>query len=384
MIQNILKDGYSTFSQVAIKDKNLDIKSKAIYLFLCAYKNTENIATPKRDTIMNYLGIGSKVTYYKYMNALEKQGYISKSVLKVDGKFFSNQYKINNKIGEKDIFENYGIIPKAVMNDKSLSIEAKAVYGYFCAYRNKKTNDVVYTNISQLQNHLNIGVDRLNNSIKRLVEIGYVEKKQHTNEYKFSSNLYHLVGYKENITVKESKLSEIEISEVTQKEIEMRDLKNKTYKQVVETESRVKQEIRAYEERIKENIEYSRIEEDNERYKTIAGREQSEELVNHLASSLQIDTQLFDFTNDIINIIIKNIFSSDENVCVGNVEYSKVFIKEMFLKLKLEHIKEVLNRYRKATERDFINNPSAYIETVLYSVCFDYGLVQIRNNIYGT
>lgn len=64
---NILKHGYSTYSICAIRGKQLHIKSKAIYLFLCAYKNTDNIATVKRETIMNYLAIGSKDTYYKYL-----------------------------------------------------------------------------------------------------------------------------------------------------------------------------------------------------------------------------------------------------------------------------------------------------------------------------
>lgn len=210
-MDDILKDGYSTFSKTAITDTNLNVKSKAIYLFLCAYKNVDNIATPKRETIMNYLGIGSKETYYKYMKALEKQGYITISVLKADNKFFSNQYKINTEINGKDIFENYGIIPKAIMNDKRITIDAKAVYGYFCSYRNKKTNDVIYTNISQIRNHLDIGADRLNKNIKLLIEYGYVEKKQHINEQKFSSNLYHLLGYRENIKVKDSNLTEIEI-----------------------------------------------------------------------------------------------------------------------------------------------------------------------------
>ena len=61
---NILENGYSTFSKKVIKDKSLKIKSKGIYLFLCSYKNTDYMAMPKRDTIMNYLNIGSKDTFY--------------------------------------------------------------------------------------------------------------------------------------------------------------------------------------------------------------------------------------------------------------------------------------------------------------------------------
>lgn len=383
-MDDILKEGYSTFSQVVIKDTSLNIKSKAIYLFLCAYKNKENIATPKRDTIMNYLGIGSKETYYKYIKALEEQGYITISVLKANGKYFSNQYKINTKIGDKDIFENYGIIPKSVMNDKAIPIDAKGVYGYFCTYRNKKSNDVIYANIGQIRNHLDIGTDRLNKNIKLLIEAGYIEKKQHLNEQKFSSNLYHLLGYRENIKVKDSNLTEFEIEEATQKDIEMRDLKNKTYKQVIETENRVKKEIRTYEERIKDNIQYNVLEENDRLYNNACEGSTNDDELEYIAKSLNIDGELFNFANDVVNIIIKTVFSDEEKIKIGNVEYPKVLMKEMFLKLKLEHIKEVLSRYRNANERDFVRNPSKYIETVLLNVCFDFGLVQVRNNIYGT
>ncbi len=65
---------------MAIKDKGLHIKSKAIYLFLCAYKNVDGVATVKRKTITNYLAIGSKGTYYKYLKVLTDLGYITISL----------------------------------------------------------------------------------------------------------------------------------------------------------------------------------------------------------------------------------------------------------------------------------------------------------------
>ncbi len=382
-MENILENGYSTFSQEVIKSQNLHIKSKAIYLFLCSYKNVEYIALPKRETIMNYLGIGSKETYYKYMKELENQGYITITTAKVDGKFFNNQYKINKVVDGKNIFEYYGIIPKKVMNDKNVSIEAKAVYGYFCCFRNKETNDVVYTNINQIKTDLDIVSNaRLNKNIKMLIEAGYVTKKQHTNGQKFSSNVYHLVGYQENIKVKESELTDEEISEATQKNIEMRDLKNKTYKQVIQNENRLKKEIKAYESKIKANICYNSLEEENKRIQAIINKNKG--VSDYITKALDIDTDIFNFTNDIINIIVKTVFSEREKIKIDNVEHSKIIIKEMFLKLKLEHIEEVLKRYRNALDNNYIKKPSAYIETVLYSVCFDYGLVQIRDANFGT
>lgn len=379
---DILEKGYSTFSQVVVKSTDLHIKSKAIYLFLCAYKNTDNIATPKRETIMNYLGIGSKETYYKYMKELEAQGYIEISTLKVNNRFFNNQYKIITAINEVDLFTNYGIIPKKIMNDKSIPIEAKGLYGYFCAHRNKKTNDVLFMNLSQLKSHLGFGSNtRLNKNINILVEAGYIEKEQYSDSsQRFSSNLYHLLGYREKINTKKSKLSDEEVQRTTQQNIEARDLKNKIYKQVIETENRLTREIKAYEDRLKENLGYKVIKEKNENL----SKARTKVAKDYLAKKLDIDLELYDFTKDIINIILRMIFSEKETIKLLDTEYPKAFIKEMFLKLRHEHIQEELNRYKNANNKDFIRNPSGYMEVVLTSVCFDYGLVKIRNEKYGT
>lgn len=51
---------------------------------------------------------------------------------------------------------------------------------------------------------------------------------------------------------------------------------------------------------------------------------------------MEIDTKLYDFTNDIINIILRIVFSERETIKMGDTEYPKTFIKEMFLKLRLE------------------------------------------------
>ncbi len=382
-VQNILEKGYSTFSQAAMKDTALHIKSKAIYLFLCSYKNVDNIATPKRETIMNYLQIGSEHTYYKYIKELESLGYISIKTLKVRGKFFNNEYKINTHVNGNNIFEKYGIIPREFMNDKNIPIEAKGLYGYFCSYRNKATNDVVFTDVKQMKYHLGIvSSERLNKNIKILIDAGYINKKKNKNGNKYSSNLYTLLGYRENISVKESKLSVEELSEVTQKNIEARDSKKKINKQVVETEKKVEKEMKVYEGYLKTNLKYNMLEEDEKKIKNIQNNCTDASEIRYYMNNLNLNEEIFGFTNDIINIILRKVFSNSENIKFADVEYSRTFIKEMFLKLSLEHIYEVLNRYKKALNSNYIANPSAYIEMVLHSVCYDYNLVKMRTNVY--
>ncbi len=382
-MKNILENGYSTFSPVVIKDRQLHIKSKAIYLFLCAYKNVDGVATVKRATIMNYLAIGSKDTYYKYIKDLTELGYITVTSLKLNGKFYNNQFKINTHIEGINIFQNYGIIARKFMNDKRISLEAKGVYGYLCCYRNSKSENIVYANLSQIKSHLGIATDsRLNRSIKSLIENEYISKEQQKNNNKYTSNTYKLLGYKENITVKESTLDDKEVAESTKKAIAARDLRNKEYKQVIQNENKLKQEIKSYEKNLKDNINYDYVKDQQNKLKQVANEIKNLDEVEAYARMLKVDEQLYDFTNDIINIILRIVFSERDKIKIGKFEYSKIIIKDMFLKLKLEHIEEVLRRYRKALEGSYIKNPSSYIETVLQSVCFDYGLIKIINEQY--
>ena len=58
-------------------------------------------------------------------------------------------------------------------------------------------------------------------------------------------------------------------------------------------------------------------------------------------------------------------------------------MKHMCIQLQEKHIEEILRRYKKATEFEWIKNPAAYLETVIYSVCFDYTLVKIRHGTYA-
>ncbi len=309
-MKNILENGYSTFSQVAMKDKQLHIKSKAIYLFLCSYKNVDGVATVKRETIMNYLAIGSKDTYYKYLKVLCESGYISITSLKVNGKFYNNQFKINTHIDGVNLFEYYGIIPRQIMNDKKIPLEAKGVYGYFCCYRNSKSNNVIYSNLSQIKSQLGISTDtRLNKSIKVLIENGYITKEQLQNNNKYTSNIYKMIGYKDSITVRESDLRDDQITESTQSEIEARDLRNKEYKQALETENKLKQEIKVYESKLKENLNYSLLKENQEKIEQIMTKTNNVDEVKLYAKKLNIDEQLYDFTNDVVNIIIRTVFS---------------------------------------------------------------------------
>ena len=85
---------------------------------------------------------------------------------------------------------NYGIIPKSLMQDKSLSIQAKAVYAYLATYADK--NGKCYPSKVRMETELNVAESTLQKYIKELVAKGYLKREQEKSKGKFAHNIYVL------------------------------------------------------------------------------------------------------------------------------------------------------------------------------------------------
>lgn len=90
--------------------------------------------------------------------------------------------------------KGYGIIPKLVMQDQDLSIEAKSIYAYFASYAGNGTT--AFPSVSKIIYDLNIGEERFYKHRKKLIDKGYIlVKQQIIGDGKFNSNLYTLPPY---------------------------------------------------------------------------------------------------------------------------------------------------------------------------------------------
>lgn len=86
----------------------------------------------------------------------------------------------------------FGIIPKIVMLDRQLTIEAKAIYSYFCSYAG--AGDTAFPGRDKILKDLGIGKDRYYVHRGLLEKYGYLEVEQvMTEKNKFSHNIYTLV-----------------------------------------------------------------------------------------------------------------------------------------------------------------------------------------------
>nr|WP_276559617.1 helix-turn-helix domain-containing protein [Staphylococcus pettenkoferi] len=88
----------------------------------------------------------------------------------------------------KSSITGYGLVFKRVMKDTSISIEAKALYGYLSAYAG--ADESAFPSVDLIKHELNIGKHRFLRAKNELIDSGYlsVNRKQTHNIY--GSNLY--------------------------------------------------------------------------------------------------------------------------------------------------------------------------------------------------
>ncbi|MGB3161578.1 MAG: DnaD domain protein [Carnobacterium sp.] len=72
--------------------------------------------------------------------------------------------------------KGYGVIPKLVMKDKDLTIEAKAIYAYISSYAGNGTE--AFPSIELICSDLDIGENRFHKHKKSLISKGYIEVRR--------------------------------------------------------------------------------------------------------------------------------------------------------------------------------------------------------------
>ena len=93
-MEGILEGGYGIVAKKAMKDRNLNVVSKAIYAYICSYAGKGKDAFPSQKLLCEDLGIG-KNTLGKYIKELKDGGQITAVQHKEKGKFTRNIYTIN-------------------------------------------------------------------------------------------------------------------------------------------------------------------------------------------------------------------------------------------------------------------------------------------------
>ena len=85
----------------------------------------------------------------------------------------------------------FGILPKRVMIDPNLSIQAKAIFAYLVTYAGN--SETAYPSQRTISYQLGISKDTVGKYIRELRDNGYLEIDQKREEGKFSHNVYKLI-----------------------------------------------------------------------------------------------------------------------------------------------------------------------------------------------
>lgn len=89
----------------------------------------------------------------------------------------------------------FGIVPKNVMQDPNLSLQAKGLFSYLATYANKDGD--CFPSRDLMCSHLNIGKDTITKYLRELKEAGYLDVEQVKENGKFAHNVYHLMPCRE-------------------------------------------------------------------------------------------------------------------------------------------------------------------------------------------
>lgn len=84
----------------------------------------------------------------------------------------------------------YGSVPKSVMQDRELTIAAKAVYAYFCSFTG--SGDTCFPTRKKICYDLDISNDSLSKYLNQLIDGGYLIVEQIKEKGRFSHNVYTL------------------------------------------------------------------------------------------------------------------------------------------------------------------------------------------------
>ena len=121
---------------------------------------------------------------------------------------------------------NYGILPKNVMKDRNLSIGAKGVFAYLCAYAGSE--DHSFPSRDLITHELGINKDTLTKYMKELKESRYIQVKQNKTNNRFANNIYYITPDKQPI-IQEEYSTCPKISDTKPSDTKPSDTKEYTY-----------------------------------------------------------------------------------------------------------------------------------------------------------
>lgn len=238
--------------------------------------------------------------------------------------------------------QGYGIIPKMVMQDKRLTIQAKAIYGYFCSYAG--SGKTAFPKRSKILSDLKISKDSYYKHFNLLKDYGYIEVTQEKDkDGYFDRNIYTLI---ESVPCPKNQDSApcpnlpCPVLPYTDKQdiIKVTDSKINSiynYQSVSQTDGQPYAELLSL---IRRNVSY-----------------------NDLQVTHEEDMPLI---NEFISVILDALVSGGKTVRIGGEDKPRELVRSNLIKLTYEDIVYVIERYKGVKEP--IRRKRQYMLSMLY------------------
>lgn len=159
-LEGIFKNGYGYIPKSVMKSRNISIKAKAVYAYLCTYAGKQGTAYPGRELMCYDLQIGQD-TLNKCIKELVKTGFIFKKQQRTPGnKFDNNLYTINFNVNldeplpKNAVMENLsnGKNPSHENSVMEVSDNNNTVNGKLASNNNNNTNNNTNNNSISIKN----------------------------------------------------------------------------------------------------------------------------------------------------------------------------------------------------------------------------------------
>lgn len=285
----------------------------------------------------------------------------------------------------------YGIIPKMVMQDKRLTIEAKAIYAYFCSYAGAGTT--AFPSRDKIIKDLQLGVKRYYNHLNLLKDYGYIEVEQKIDSNgKFKRNIYTLV---EMIDVSEP----CSQNDHTENPCSRFAYTDEAYADNDHNNNNILKNNNSYNEQSESSqsqighvtptvdIEEQKIVKDAKKegttHSTTHHGKHTENPSNSIDNDYTIYTELVknnidyaglihshpyeqDTIDELINCMLDVICTKSDTIKINGEKKSRSLVKSVFLKINSQDIDHILDRFK--DQRHKVTHVHSYLKTMLYTV----------------
>lgn len=406
-LDGVMCHGYGVLPKFAMCDHDLPLTSKAIYAYFCSMSGSGDTAFPGRDTILSRLGI-SKQTYYKNLEILKEQGYLSvRRQTNALGQFSHNVYCIEEnpkkfslrQTGEGEAgaprrgeggtvsFQGikgagFGMIPRAVMMDARLDVKAKGIYAYFASFTG--VGQAAFPEVKTILYHLQINKDTYHKHLKALTAANLILVRQRYQDGRLGINDYFLVANPDEAKAEKA-------GAVLSAQNQQRPKKQDTVKQDPEKQDTVKQDPEKPDAIIPSSPITSSLNISSSDTQSIypprreAPNVQAidgltkKELKERILEELGVYDELYGGgrpsdqalgIQQLVSLVADTVTAKTPAIRIGKTERSREDVAERLLGLRREHYIYVLDSLQKVTKP--IKNPVQYRLAALYNAPSTY------------